>query len=488
MEKNNSSNFEVNTANSRGALDLIQSIIQKNGWTEVSGTRGSLIWYGLALRDEELEISSKKLINRIPGMEYIARKRPLAEVLRMIYRYYPEYFDISPKTFLLPEDYSKLESMMSKKKRYFIVKPTAGCQGDGIYLISSARELENSRMHNWDEVVVQEYIHPPLLLNRKKFDLRLYVLITSVNPLCAFLNDQGLARFCTEDYEAPTNRNISNAFMHLTNYSLNKRSSKFVHTDEISEPNNGSKQTLESLYAELEQAGYSVETIKADIKVLIAKTLVGIHSGLSNHFNSHLKVARVKKIKCFQIIGIDVLLTEDCKPWLLEINANPSLNTDYEVEISPGVTQSLPSRLDHHVKAQVVEDALLIMRMKKSQRLDILNFNSYEKVLPGDYEFLMCCEMFNDLRSLFCMYTEIKNPLFIPSGKFRRIFAKIKDYVHNPIVPADVDIIYMRALKKFNLAQMDYFAFINAIEEISTRYFTGKLLDNVLYIISRLQE
>ena len=76
--------------------------------------------------------------------------------------------------------------------------------------------------------VAQEYL-PPLLLNGKKFDLRLYALLTSVDPLEAYLHSEGLARFCAEPYEPPNDDNLRDAFKHLTNYSLNKKSTDFVH-------------------------------------------------------------------------------------------------------------------------------------------------------------------------------------------------------------------------------------------------------------------
>jgi len=49
-------------------------------------------------------------------------------------------------------------------------------------------------------MVVQQYIDDPLLVDKKKFDLRLYVLIASVDPFIVYFNDEGMARFCTEEY------------------------------------------------------------------------------------------------------------------------------------------------------------------------------------------------------------------------------------------------------------------------------------------------
>ena len=42
-----------------------------------------------------------------------------------------------------------------------------------------------------------------MLIDNKKFDLRIYVLITSTDPFIAYVNKEGLARFCTVDYVSP---------------------------------------------------------------------------------------------------------------------------------------------------------------------------------------------------------------------------------------------------------------------------------------------
>ena len=82
--------------------------------------------------------------------------------------------------------------------------------------------------------VVQTYIKNPLLIDGLKFDLRVYALVTDCDPLRIFIFKEGLGRFATAAYVKPTDENIENTFMHLTNYSLNKHSEDFV-------PNTGAR-------------------------------------------------------------------------------------------------------------------------------------------------------------------------------------------------------------------------------------------------------
>ena len=49
-------------------------------------------------------------------------------------------------------------------------------------------------------MVIQQYIADPMLIDKKKFDLRLYILIANIEPFIVYFNDEGMARFCTEDY------------------------------------------------------------------------------------------------------------------------------------------------------------------------------------------------------------------------------------------------------------------------------------------------
>ena len=66
----------------------------------------------------------------------------------------------------------------------------------------------------------------PLTPQGLKFDLRIYVAVTSFNPLKIYLYEEGLARFATEPYSGAVQ--LNNLCMHLTNYSVNKKSVQYV--------------------------------------------------------------------------------------------------------------------------------------------------------------------------------------------------------------------------------------------------------------------
>lgn len=75
----------------------------------------------------------------------------------------------------------------------WIVKPANLSRGRGIYLVDDVNEVSVD-----DTSVISRYIANPLLINGHKFDLRLYVVITSLEPLRIYIYKEGLARFASE--------------------------------------------------------------------------------------------------------------------------------------------------------------------------------------------------------------------------------------------------------------------------------------------------
>lgn len=147
-----------------------------------------------------------------------------------------------------------------------------------------------------------EYIDRPLLLGGLKFDLRIYVLILNLHPLEIYLYDEGLARFATVDYKAPTGDNLHETYMHLTNYSLNRRSVTYKHT--VSEQQtDGSKRKLSLVWKQLTEifGSEKIMRTKSSITELINRTILAVVSELRVEYEFHLPRKRNPTVSCFQV-------------------------------------------------------------------------------------------------------------------------------------------------------------------------------------------
>ena len=188
----------------------------------------NLLWYerGIAASEVSLLRHKHQRVNMIPGMQDMARKLTLARVLGRLARLFPEEYKFSPRTWSLPLELDAFKHYCARKRNgMYIVKPSGGCQGAGIYLVTGPNELQKTKA----SAVVQEYVRTPLLLDGFKFDLRCYCLVLSVKPLVIYVYKDGMARFATHPYQPPDDTNMHDVFMHLTNYSLNKNNPDCAH-------------------------------------------------------------------------------------------------------------------------------------------------------------------------------------------------------------------------------------------------------------------
>jgi tubulin polyglutamylase TTLL5 len=141
-------------------------------------------------------------------------------------------FEKIPDTYCLPEEFSDFYVHYNELKaeapykNIWICKPAASSQGKGIYITDDIHDIDQD-----ESCIVSRYIHNPLLINSHKFDLRLYVLVTSFEPLKIYIYKEGLTRFASEPYSSG---HKFNAYSHLTNYSINKKNANFIQNKVIS--------------------------------------------------------------------------------------------------------------------------------------------------------------------------------------------------------------------------------------------------------------
>ncbi|KAH0517075.1 Tubulin polyglutamylase TTLL11 [Microtus ochrogaster] len=273
------------------------------------------------------------------SMTEMVRKITLSRALRIMQNLFPDEYNFYPRSWILPEEFQLFvtEVRMVKDgdptwKPTFIVKPESGCQGDGIYLIKDPNDIRMTGTLQNRPAVVQEYICKPLLIDKLKFDIRLYVLLKSLEPLEIYIAKDGLSRFCTEPYHEPNPQNLHHVFMHLTNYSLNIHSGKFVHSDSAS---TGSKRTFSSILCRLSSKGIDIKKVWSDIISLVIKTVIALTPELKVFYQSDIPTGRPGPT-CFQL--------------------------------SPGVFENIPSLVDEEVKVAVIRDTLRLMNPLKKKK------------------------------------------------------------------------------------------------------------------------
>ncbi|XP_063268985.1 tubulin polyglutamylase TTLL13-like isoform X1 [Prinia subflava] len=287
-------------------------------------------------------------INHFPGMIELCRKDLLARNLNRMLRLFPKEYNIFPRTWCLPADYGDFHAYSSMRKgRTFICKPDNSCQGRGIFITHHPEEIKHG-----ERMICQQYISEPFLIYGFKFDMRIYVLVTSCDPLRIFLYKEGLARFATMRYIDHSTRNLGDICMHLTNYAINKHNENFVTDDTV-----GSKRKLSTLNTWMAEHSHDTSKLWADIDDIVIKTLISAHPVLKHHYQSCFS-SHTTGCACFEILGFDILLDRRLKPWLLEVNHSPSFNTD--------------SQLDHEVKHALLCDTFNLINVHACDRRKVL--------------------------------------------------------------------------------------------------------------------
>eukprot|EP00002_Diphylleia_rotans_P013434 TRINITY_DN262_c0_g1_i12.p1 TRINITY_DN262_c0_g1~~TRINITY_DN262_c0_g1_i12.p1 ORF type:complete len:737 (+),score=152.34 TRINITY_DN262_c0_g1_i12:31-2241(+) len=330
---------------------VVKSCVKKRGWKCVQGDdAGEWDVYWSDTESQNIRIFGHQKINHFPGMYGLARKNFLSHNLSQMKRVFPSEYDFFPTTWVLPDGYESLRADMQRNKgRVYISKPDNSSQGKGIFLIRNMDSIPRDK-----RCVVQIYIDKPFLIDDLKFDMRIYVLVTSCIPLRVFLFDEGLGRFCTEPYEKPTDDNMADAYRHLTNYAINKQNDNFEPNTDPTVTDRGSKRSLKAVMDSVASAGHDVDLLWKDISDLIIKTLISVQPSLEVQYKSTFGPTN-DGFSCFEILGFDVLLDSNLKPWLLEVNHAPSLRTD--------------SPFDKVVKRALVKESLDILNIRVEDKI-----------------------------------------------------------------------------------------------------------------------
>lgn len=126
-----------------------------------------------------------------------------------------------------------------------------------------------------EDFIISRYIQNPFLINGLKFDLRIYVMVTSMDPWRVYIYNEGLARFAVDEYDTQSPPKDA-MHAHLTNFSLNKKNEKFINNQFADQDDQGHKWSLQALTRHLEKHGIDMNLLWSRIYDVILKSLMSV--------------------------------------------------------------------------------------------------------------------------------------------------------------------------------------------------------------------
>ena len=165
--------------------------------------------------------------------------------------------------------------------------------------------------------VITKYVKKPHLIDGKKYDLRVYILVTGLSPLRIYIYKEGLVRIASETYNLS---DLNNKFIHLTNTGINRKNSHYKKAS-FSDQENANKINFRNYKKFLEKNNVNFDELWKRIKDIAVKTII---MG-ENHLRKEIARFQLKDSNFFNLFGFDVLITEDLNPILLEVNKRPDM-------------------------------------------------------------------------------------------------------------------------------------------------------------------
>mmetsp|Transcript_23088 Transcript_23088/g.65053 ORF Transcript_23088/g.65053 Transcript_23088/m.65053 type:complete len:507 (-) Transcript_23088:108-1628(-) len=344
--------------------NTIYDVLRARGWKETDvDTEWHIFWadkdwiHGMF---DKIHLDPHQHVNHFLNHQELCRKDLLVKNMKRMRRQLEKEgrgdeankYNVYPVTFVVPMEYNMfVEEFKKHLGSTWIMKPVGRSQGAGIFLVNKLAQLQQWRTaHNWkppkdgkdvdddaevkegpEIYVVQKYLDDPLLVGGKKFDIRLYVLVVSYQPLTIYMHRGGFCRFSMSRYSNDLS-NMKDLGSHLTNVAVQKNSGKAAYK------RTGAKWDMHRFKSYIVNVA-GVETANSmmeDIESIVIHSLLSVQKVMIN--DKH----------CFELYGYDILIDIHYKPWLLEVNASPSLtaNTTADYDMKYGLLDDTMSLLD----------------------------------------------------------------------------------------------------------------------------------------------
>ena len=230
---------------------------------------------------------------------------------------FPEEYNYIAETYFYPEEKDKIENLLKDYKvtpdDLWLIKPKSGSLGHGIRIFLTLDDIPK-------EFLLTRYINPPHLINKKKYDFRIYILITGLAPFRMYMYTEGLVRFASEEYSTDI-KDLKENYRHLTNISLNKKNLKSFVTATDVDTEEGNRWSFQAYKEYCKRNNIDFDYIFEQMKDNSIKAFISVHK----EYYEKIKSKKQETFNFFELHGLDYLPDKNLKLYFLEGNDRPSL-------------------------------------------------------------------------------------------------------------------------------------------------------------------
>ena len=240
---------------------------------------------------------------------------------------FPDDYNYMLETYSYPKEKQEIIEKFSKyslknDNDVWMIKPTMGSLGLKISILTNYSDI---KLKNY---LITKYLYNPHLIKGYKYDLRFHGLVSTIKPLKLYLYNEGLVRLASEKYNfsvsAPHNK-----YSFLTNLFINKKNKKkFIYPKNMKNMEDSNLWNLDTFQKYCARNNINYEKLYSEVGDIFIKMMITVREKIIDN----IEKTNLQYSNFYHLIGFDIILDENLKPYLLETNRRCGFRNDNDAE------------------------------------------------------------------------------------------------------------------------------------------------------------
>ena len=240
---------------------------------------------------------------------------------------FPDDYNYMLETYSYPKEKQEIIEKFSKyslknDNDVWMIKPTMGSLGLKISILTNYSDI---KLKNY---LITKYLYNPHLIKGYKYDLRFHGLVSTIKPLKLYLYNEGLVRLASEKYNFSVS-DPHNKYSFLTNLFINKKNKKkFIYPKNMKNMEDSNLWNLDTFQKYCARNNINYEKLYSEVGDIFIKMMITVREKIIDN----IEKTNMQYSNFYHLIGFDIILDENLKPYLLETNRRCGFRNDNDAE------------------------------------------------------------------------------------------------------------------------------------------------------------